>query len=288
MKPSILFFVPEHYENLVTKGVENMVFERNTNDFFKKVITVHPLCYKTRSMKLSDSFDLFEIGFDLVPNEKRNRLLIYLQLPVHFIRVIWRSVRLVKKFKIDLIRANDPYWMGFFAYIVSKICKTPFCVSIHADYEKRMQLDKNLTMCSVFGSYKLAKYLERFILSKAPLIMPIRQTLGLKAVANSADPEKVRIIPHGIDLSPFTLPPKHNIHSLFGLNPDSKIISFAGRFSKENYIYDIIETAQKLGQKRDDFIFVMTGGGKEEQKVKTIAEKDTFLKSHMWSGILNW
>jgi glycosyltransferase involved in cell wall biosynthesis len=281
MKPSILFFVPEHYDNLVTKGVEKMIFERDENDFFQKVIIVHPLCYKTRSLKLSESFDLFEIGFDLIPNEKRSRLLIYLQLPVHFIRVIWGAVRLAKKFKIDLIRANDPYWMGLFAYIVSKICNIPFCVSIHADYEKRMELDKNLTMCSVFGSYKLAIYLERFILSKSPMVMPIRETLGVKAVANCAPPESIRVIPHGIDLSPFVVPPKHDIHSLFGLNPNSKIISFVGRFSKENYIDDIIEIALKLGQQRDDFVFVMAGGGKEELRIKAKVEEDPFLNKHV-------
>ena len=142
-----------------------------------------------------------------------------------------------------------------------------------------MELDKNLTMCSVFGSYKLAKYLERFILSQAPMVMPIRDSIGQKAVANYAHPDKIRVIPHGIDLSYFVSPPKHNVHSLFGLKPSLKIISFVGRFSKENYIDDIIEAARILSQIRKDFILIMTGGGKEELRIRTIVKKDSFLKN---------
>ena len=258
-----------------------MIFERDENNYFKKVITVHPLCYKTRSIKLNNSYDLFEIGFDLIPNKRKNRVLIYLQLPIHFFRIIITGIQLVKKHKISLIRANDPYWMGFFAYIVSKICKIPFCVSIHSDYEKRMELDKNITMCSVFGSYKLARLLERFILSNAPMVMALRKTIGEKAVACGADPKKIRLIPHGIDLSCFSSPPKHDIHKRFGIDPKLKIISFIGRFSKENYIDDIIEITKNLGEKREDFILVMTGGGKEEARIKEKAATDPILQNQI-------
>jgi len=123
--------------------------------------------------------------------------------------------------------------------------------------------------------------LERFIFTKATLVLPIRETLGAKAVAKGANPERVRVTPHGIDLSPFDNPPAHNIFRRFEINPDIKIISFVGRLTQENYIDDILETTKMLGNKRKDFLLIMAGGGAEENKIKTELSKDSLLKDHL-------
>jgi hypothetical protein len=88
MKPSILFIVPTTYKALKEKGVENMILERDKNGFFDKVITLHPFSNKTHSIKLNDCFEIYEIGFDLLPGGLENRLILYLQIPLHFFRII--------------------------------------------------------------------------------------------------------------------------------------------------------------------------------------------------------
>ena len=281
MKPSILFIVPATYKGLKEKGVENMIFERDEGGFFGKVITVHPFCPKTQSIILNDCHEIYEVGFDLIPSSKRFRFLKYIQYPIHFFRIVWRTLRLVKKYRIDIIRATDPYWMGLIAYICARLCKIPFCISIHADYDKRMQLDKNISLSTVFGSYKLAKLLERFILSKANKVMPIRETLAVKAAANGAATEKIRLIPHGIDLTVFHSLPENNIRQLFNIDPDKKIISFVGRLSKDNYVDDIIAIVKKLENRRKDFLLIMVGGGKEEPEIKARVASNDVLKKHI-------
>jgi len=281
MKPSILFIVPATHEALKAKGVDHMIFERDEGGFFGKVITVHPFCPKTQSIILNDCHEIYEVGFDLIPGSKRFRFLKYIQYPIHFFRIVWRTLRLVKKYRIDIIRATDPYWMGLIAYICARLCKIPFCISIHADYDKRMQLDKNISLSTVFGSYKLAKLLERFILSKANKVMPIRETLAVKAAANGAATEKIRLIPHGIDLTVFHSLPKNNIRQLFNIDPDKKIISFVGRLSKDNYVDDIIAIVKKLENRRKDFLLIMVGGGKEEPEIKARVASNDVLKKHI-------
>ena len=192
MKPSILFIVTGDFEALKKKGNERMIYERDEGGFFDKVITVHPISYKTRSYILNNHFEIYDIGLDLIQNPRHNRFLMYLQTPIHFFRVVWKTVRLIKKYRIDLIRATDPYWMGLFGYICSKICRVPFCVSIHVDYDLIMETNKNLTFCSVFGSYKLARLLERFILSRAHMIMPYTETLVNQTIAHGAKKNKIR------------------------------------------------------------------------------------------------
>ena len=281
MKPSILFIVPETYEALKSKGVEKMILERDENGFFEQVITLHPFSNKTYHLKLNDCHEVYEIGFDLLPGGKNNRLFYYLQLPIHFFRIIFKALWLVKKYNLDIIRANDPFWMGLFGYICSRICKIPFCVSIHADYDKRVKLDKNITLIKVFGSYEIAKWLESFILSKANMILPIRQSLAVKAITSGAKEEKVKVIPHGIDLTPFNSHAFHKTRQLFNIDSKIKIISFVGRLSKENYVYDILEVSKILSKKRKDFLIVMAGGGKEENRIKQIVASDSLLNKHI-------
>ena len=130
----------------------------------------------------------------------------------------------------------------------------------------------------MFGSYKLAKLLESFIFSKAVRVMPNRKNLGAKAEANGANPKKIRVIPHGIDLAIFDRPQNNNIRELFNLKPNVKIISFVGRFSKENYIDDIISIAKKLGVQREDYILVMVGGGEETKQSKKRNIRRAFIE----------
>tara|TARA_B100000686_G_scaffold306716_1_gene346345 strand:+ start:1088 stop:2287 length:1200 start_codon:yes stop_codon:yes gene_type:complete len=281
MKPSILFIVPATYEDLKNKGVEDLILKRDENGFFGKVITLHPFSNTTCFLQLNDCHEVYEIGFDLLPRGKNNRLFYYLQLPIHFFRIVFKTLKLTKKYNLNLIRANDPYWMGLFGYICSRICKIPFCVSIHADYENRIKLDKNISIIKVFGSYKIAKKLERFILARANMILPIRQSLAVKAFASGAKEDKVKVIPHGIDLTPFNSPTTHKTRQLFNINSTIKIISFVGRLSKDNYIDDILEVCKKLGKKRKDFLIIMAGGGKEENRIKKLVASDSLLHKHI-------
>lgn len=281
MKPAILFIVPTEYEALKQKGVEQMIFERDEGGFFEKVITVHPFSSKTQIIILNDYHEVHEIGFDLLPGSERFSFLRCAQYPVHFFRILWSAVRLIKKYNLNLIRATDPYWMGLFGYICSRITHVPFCVSIHADYDQMKKMGKYVSLAHVFGSYKLAKLLESFIFSKAAKIMPIRKNLGVKAEANGAKPEKITVIPHGMDLTVFNDPPKHDIRELFAIDPNLKIISFVGRFSKENYIDDIISIAKKLRMQREDFILVLVGGGEEEDRIKKETLEEPFLNKNV-------
>ena len=281
MKPSILFIVPAVYDELKAKGVAAMIIERDEGGFFGKVVTLHPFCPATRVISLNETHEVHEIGFDLIPGAGRFRLLKYLQAPVHFFRIIAAAIRLAKGRRISIIRANDPFWMGLFAWITSRISGVPYCVSIHSDYDKRMELDSSISIVKVLGSYALALRMQRFVLGRAAMVMPIRESLAVKAVKQGARPDRIRVIPHGIDLTPFTQPPRTDIFARFGIGAGRRIISFAGRFSKENYLQHMVETIRRLADRRSDFVFVMAGGGKELEPIRSVVSADPKLTEHI-------
>ena len=276
-----MFVVPAHYDELKAKGVENMILERDEGGFFVKVITVHPFSNTTRKLVLCQTHELYEIGFDFIPGSNRFRVLKYLQAPIHFFRVLLAMMRLVRSHRVNLIRANDPYWMGLFALITAKLNRIPYCVSIHADYTKRLALDEGISIVKVFGSFTLSQRLERFVLRGASMVLPIRKSLSKRAIEHGARPENIRVIPHGINLEPFTAPPRNEIRSLFSIEANARIISFIGRLSQENYVFDMLEAILRLSKNRSDFIFVMVGSGRLEREVIQRLNSNTSLSKHV-------
>ena len=59
----------------------------------------------------------------------------------------------------------------------------------------------------------------------------------------------------------------------------TKIISYVGRFSKENYIYDYIEILKRLLTKYPDILLIMAGDMGETKYIKKNLEKNKILKS---------
>lgn len=277
MKPSVLFIVPADYDELREKGVEGMILERDEEGYFDKVFTVHPIARTSRSFDLNSRHQVHEVGFDLLPGGRDIWFFRVLQYPTQLVRTIFRVVSLVRTHRISLIRANDPFWMGLIGLIGSRICGVPYCISIHADYDKMVELNGPLPIATVFGSYRAARYLSRMVLSKAAMVMPISSWLAAKAIAAGAIPEKVRVIPHGMDLSPLRFPPSMDPRERFKLEPSRRIVSVVGRLSREKYVYDVIEIARELSRSRDDFVMLLAGGGPEEARIRAILKADESL-----------
>jgi len=277
MKYRILFLVPTDFDSLKKKGVEKMILERDEGGFFERVITVHPIANKSRIINLNDVHSVYEIGFDLIPFSHKFKILKYLQVPFHFIRIISLLLFLIKKENIHIIRATDPYWMGFLGYIISRIKKLPFCISIHADYDKLYNLNIKYSV-KVLGSRRLALLMEKYVLSRCDMILFISRYLQNKFLQKGIIHPVSRIIYHGVDFSAFVKDIKFNIFNYSGINKCKKIICFIARISKDNYIDDVLLFARELSKKRNDFAIVIVGGGTDEDRIINKVAQDSNLK----------
>lgn len=237
-----------------------MIQERDENGFFEKVFTAHPLAHKNQIIELSKQHILYEFDLRLWCYPHKFGLLLPL-LPIKFASMIQQLRLLIKKEKIDLIRATDPYLMALIAWILSRSTGIPFCVSIHCEYKLCFSLNavtgfkKFLRFCS--------KWVPGFVLPRASLVLPIRNHLKA-SISKQVKDNKIRIIPHGID---FNFQPVQSLREMFDLPADKKIISFVGRFSEDNYISDILRVLEKLSLIRKDFILVMVGNGEMESDI---------------------
>jgi glycosyltransferase involved in cell wall biosynthesis len=263
MKPRALFLVPSDYEDLCKKGVAPLITERDENGFFEKVVTVHPAARRDQLLDLTPDQRLYEIREYFLPFSRGLKALRYLHHLFHIPRVVKKLLTIIDQERPDLIRATDPVFTGFLAWIVTRFRPLPFCVSIHADYDKRHELDPAEGAPTIVSSRGLGRVLERFVLRRASLVLPIRATLAEKIQQWGVSADKIRVIPHGIDLDPFRRESQLSPRRQLGLRENIQILSFVGRLSKDNYVYDIVELALELRKVRSDFVIVMSGDGTE-------------------------
>jgi glycosyltransferase involved in cell wall biosynthesis len=98
--------------------------------------------------------------------------------------------------------------------------------------------------------------------------MCIRKSLFFPMKQAGARPESLRLIPHGIDLSPFRNP---QLLPQIDLPENRKIVFFAGRLSRGNYVDDVIEVGRVLAG-RGDTVLLVAGGGPEEERLRAAVE----------------
>lgn len=265
--PRILFIVFATVEELERKGVSDMILQRDENGFFGRVITVHPIAPSTRRIALDEVHSIYELGWDRFFGAQKMRKMRLLWAPLQFVRAVWVIRKLIVQEKINIIRATDPYFAGLMALLAKFGLGVRVCVSIHADYDKRFEIDGVKGAPTMFGVRWPALVIERIVLRGVDLVLPIRETLTHYAVRHGADLQHVRVIPHGIDLAQFVNPPSWAIRNHFGIDAGKLIISFVGRLSNENYVDDVLALARRLRERRNDFVILMIGGGNEERRL---------------------
>ncbi|MBP7669756.1 MAG: glycosyltransferase [Ferrovibrio sp.] len=273
-RPRLMVIAPADYDSSVRKGVSELLQDFDEQGFFEAVHFAFPFTHHTRQHHLSDCHVVHEYGLDWFAPTRNRRWLRRLMAPLHLLRTSLALRDLARKEEINIIRSTDPCFSGLFALIVARLSGKPFCVSLHADYDKRYELDGAAGAPTLMGSRRLALLIERFVLARADRVLPIRESLSAYALRHGAKPERIRVIPHGADLSLFTTPQQE-----LPVPRDGRaIVSFAGRLSKENYLDDILAAAAILGVARQDFRLVIAGGGAEEARLRKKVATDPVLR----------
>lgn len=273
-KPTLMFVSSSDFDAVKSKGVDNMFSERSEGGYFGRIISIHPLARKSRTIEIDKTHQLVEFGFDFFPGGSSSKFLRYIYSFGYVLRSAYCMAQLIRSENVDIVRASDPYWAALISWLAIKISKNiPFVISIHADWDKSHELDPINGAPKLLASRFLAKILCKFLLNKANRVFCIRKTLFRFALLSGANRKKLRFIPHGLDLSKF----KKNV----GRVPDDrligkKIIFFAGRLSRENYVDDILELGKALNS-RKNLLFVIAGSGPEGERLRSSISQNQVL-----------
>ncbi|PHV70671.1 1,2-diacylglycerol 3-glucosyltransferase [Sporanaerobium hydrogeniformans] len=199
-----------------------------------------------------------------------------------------RMLRKIKRLKLDIVLSQTEFSLGIFAKLVAKRLEIPIVHTYHTMYEEYMHyVSKGIEL-----SPKIArKYSKSFCNGVDGVVAPTKKTERL--LKNYGVKKPIRIIPTGIDFSPFdqkaySVDEINNLKQLFNIPLDQPIILFIGRVAKEKSIDVIIEAMSLLLPEVPQAKLVIVGDGPARLELEELANNLGIRQAVIFTGMQPW
>jgi glycosyltransferase involved in cell wall biosynthesis len=196
----------------------------------------------------------------------------------------------LKKERIDLIHAHQPFGVGLAALLLAKRMKIPIVYSFHTLFSRYVHH-------APFVPQRLAKllvagYLTWFCDQVDTVIVPSEMVRRLLALRKVRAP--IKVIPTGLRLQ--TIKDKKDlgtkraeIRKKHSLPPDTKLLLYSGRLSAEKNVPFLLEAFEKIKEKEKTVYLIMVGGGPSERGLRRQAgEKVIFTGQIPHTDVLDY
>jgi 1,2-diacylglycerol 3-alpha-glucosyltransferase len=190
----------------------------------------------------------------------------------------YRIFSLLKKEKIDLVHAHQPFGVGMAALLLARRMKIPFVYSFHTLFSRYVHH-------APFIPQRLAKravaaYLTFFCQQADTVIVPsemVRRLLALRGVKTP-----VKIIPTGLKLGAIKRKMEIGnweleIKKKHGIPEKAKILLYSGRLSEEKNVPFLLKAFDAIRAQEKDVYFILVGGGPKEKEYRRQAPENTIF-----------
>ncbi|HYR88038.1 MAG TPA: glycosyltransferase family 4 protein [Terriglobia bacterium] len=159
---------------------------------------------------------------------------------------VWRRLRAAD---YDLIDAHYIYPDGLAAVMLGSLLKKPVVVSARGS-------DINL-----FPKYKAIRPMVRHVLKRADAVIAVSRPLKDIMVEIGCSPEKITVVPNGVDPVKFNRQPWAESRQKLGLKEDRPIVLSVGHLNENKGFQILIEAAALLRRLRPEVMLVIIGEG---------------------------
>lgn len=203
-----------------------------------------------------------------------------------------KALKIIKKWKLDIIHSHTEFSIGTFARLISKQLNIPLIHTYHTMYEEYIYYITKGYFDS--ASKKLVEYLTLFLCDKTidELIVPTE-----KAKELFKDKYKVKrdvyVIPSGIDTTRFYKEniDKNEIINLkkdLGLKKTDFIVLYVGRIAKEKSIDFLINNFNSVLKQIPKAKMIIVGDGPDIKDLIDLAKKEGLENKIIFAGKAPW
>lgn len=203
-----------------------------------------------------------------------------------------KALKIIKKWKLDIIHSHTEFSIGTFARLISKQLNIPLVHTYHTMYEEYIYYITKGYFDS--ASKKLVEYLTLFLCDKTidELIVPTE-----KAKELFKDKYKVKrdvyVIPSGIDTTRFYKEniDKNEIINLkkdLGLKKTDFIVLYVGRIAKEKSIDFLINNFNFVLKQIPKAKMIIVGDGPDIKDLIDLAKKEGLENKIIFAGKAPW
>ena len=203
-----------------------------------------------------------------------------------------KALKIIKKWKLDIIHSHTEFSIGTFARLISKQLNIPLVHTYHTMYEEYIYYITKGYFNS--ASKKLVEYLTLFLCDKTidELIVPTEKTKEL-----FKDKYKVKrdvyVIPSGIDTTRFYKEniDKNEIINLkkdLGLKKTDFIVLYVGRIAKEKSIDFLINNFNSVLNRIPKAKMIIVGDGPDIKDLIDLTRKKGLENKIIFTGKAPW
>ncbi|GGD60540.1 glycosyltransferase, exosortase A system-associated [Erythrobacter arachoides] len=196
-------------------------------------------------------------------------------------------VALAQDWRPDVIHAHSPALDGLAAVRAGRRLGIPVVYEIRAFWEDAAV--GNLAGREGSLRYRLTRQLENMAVAGADHVMTICQGLKADLAARGVSPDKIGIMPNGVDLTLFGAPAARDdeLAAELGLGADGSggpVIGFIGSFYDYEGLDDLIAAMPALVARHPGARLLLVGGGPMEASLQAQAAASPVADAIMFTG----
>jgi glycosyltransferase involved in cell wall biosynthesis len=281
------------YEAVIERNLTESILCRDLDGFFSKVFSVHPFATLVTSDRwgrkygspdcyyLSERHTLIEGKFQRFP------ILSYFR-PLNFalaqLDIYLYLLRLIREEGISFIRAGDALYLGVFGYFLSLLSGAKLVVRVGSNNEKIREVTGGCVMPRLFYSPRLERAVERFVLTRADLVVAANGDNLQFAINSGAAVEKSTIFRYGnlLDKRHFIEPSARASASDEFLH--SRFILCIARLESVKRVGDVIRVLAELVKRGHDVRGLLVGDGSERVQLELLATSLSVMDRVIFCG----
>ncbi|MCI0546156.1 MAG: glycosyltransferase family 4 protein [Candidatus Rokubacteria bacterium] len=168
--------------------------------------------------------------------------------------------RIRRRFPFDVIDAHFAYPDGLAATLLGVLFRRPVVITLRGSIVR-------------LAAYRLHRPQLRWALERAARVLSVSQALKQVAVGLGTPPEKIRVIPNGVDTAVFRPRGRAAARAELGLPPDRTIVLSVGSIDEHKGHHRVIAGLPEIASRHRDVLFVIVGLERPGQSSRPLLER---------------
>jgi glycogen synthase len=179
------------------------------------------------------------------------------------------SLRLARQYRPSVIHAHSPFTCGLTGSLVSRLTGIPWVYEMRGIWEDSHVSRDTMTDNSII--YKAVRGLEGIALRQADLCLVISDPLREEVIRRGVGPEKIRIVPNGVDVQDFFPgPPPPDLRDKWNLN-DRIVLGYIGSFFHFEGLDLLVTAMGRISREFPDARLLLVGEGEATAELQRLA-----------------
>jgi 1,2-diacylglycerol 3-alpha-glucosyltransferase len=196
----------------------------------------------------------------------------------------FRYKHYIETAKLDIIHSNSPYHLGWKAYFTARKLKIPFVYTFHTLFTEYLHF---IPLVPEWLSAPIVISLIRMFCNKLcdHVVVPTAKTKQILQEKYKVT-APIEVIPTGVLAADVDKASPAGIRERYGIQPDTVVLLYVGRFSKEKNIYFLLQMFQQLLKKEPtrDIRLMLIARGPLEHEVKEYVRRNALLDKVIFTG----